>query len=309
MQLFECPHCGNRLYFENAQCLSCGNKVLYAASRRRFVPADGRHPPCANAASCGCNWTAADGPFCLACSLNKTIPDLSVAGNRERWSAVEQAKKRAVVSLLAFALQVRSKRDADDDGGLAFDFLAPIEESGPGSVRTGHDNGLITLNVAEADASEREKMRAAMGENYRTLLGHFRHELGHFAWDRLICDDPARLEAFRERFGDERLDYEQALARHYAKGSPPPWSPGDQDCRPRTAARSSHRRVADDHHLFETTGIDGLLEVLHERSRSNSQPRPSPIARVHAGRRRSIAGRRPRASGNATDRCAERSHG
>ena len=120
-------------------------------------------------------------------------------------------------------MAVGPKQHPGDEIGLAFDFLAdPI---GPGSehVLTGHDNGLITLNVAEADSSEREKMRAEMGENYRTLLGHFRHELGHYYWDRLIRDDPARLAEFRELFGDESADYDLALQNHYANGAPPDW--------------------------------------------------------------------------------------
>ena len=87
---------------------------------------------------------------------------------------------------------------------------------------TGHDNGLITINLAEADDSERERMRRQMGEPYRTLLGHFRHEIAHYYWDRLVRDAPG-IEAFRQLFGDEREDYGAALQRHYANGPPPDW--------------------------------------------------------------------------------------
>jgi hypothetical protein len=35
-------------------------------------------------------------------------------------------------------------------------------------------------------------------EPYRTLLGHFRHEVGHYYWDRLVFDsrwlDPMSAE-------------------------------------------------------------------------------------------------------------------
>ncbi len=224
MKLFACPHCGHRLYFENAQCLNCASLVLYDPERSGFVLSGVDASPCANATECACNWTAGPGQaFCRACALNKTIPDLAIAGNRERWIRVEAAKKRAIYSLLAHGLAVGPKQHTGDEVGLAFDFLAdPI---GPGSehVLTGHDNGLITLNVAEADSSEREKMRAEMGENYRTLLGHFRHELGHYYWDRLIRDDPARLAEFRALFGDESADYDLALQNHYANGAPPDW--------------------------------------------------------------------------------------
>jgi hypothetical protein len=227
MKLFSCPNCGHRLYFENAKCLACGTDVLYDPATADMLPAN---TPgiyiCANAAECSCNWATAEGqPFCRACRLNKTIPDLSIAGNRQRWTRVEAAKKRAIYSLLAYDLSVGPKQSPDDEVGIGFDFLAPATGAGPGGehILTGHDRGLITLNVAEADSAEREKMRVQMGEQYRTLLGHFRHELGHYYWDRLIRDDPARLAEFRSVFGDESVDYEEALRQHYANGAPPDW--------------------------------------------------------------------------------------
>lgn len=227
MKLFVCPRCGGRLYFENAQCLNCGGLVIYDPEAGAFLLSGEEASACANAAECGCNWRAGPGSsFCLACALNKTIPDLSVAGNRERWIGVEAAKKRAIYSLLAFGLPVGPKANPGDEIGIAFDFLADLPPGGAPSsehVLTGHDNGLITLNVAEADSSEREKRRAEMGENYRTLLGHFRHELGHYYWDRLIRDDPERLDSFHRLFGDESADYEEALRRHYGDGAPPDW--------------------------------------------------------------------------------------
>jgi hypothetical protein len=227
MKLFNCPNCGQRIYFENAQCLNCGNVVLYDPAPAEFVLAASEGVfQCANAAECACNWRAKeDSPFCQACGLNKTIPDLTIDGNRERWTRVERAKKRAIYSLLAFDLTVEPKDNPEDESGLAFDFLADPIGGGPGGERilTGHDNGLITLNVAEADSAERERMRAEMQENYRTLLGHFRHELGHYYWDRLIRDDAERLAAFRAIFGDDSADYEQALQAHYANGAPADW--------------------------------------------------------------------------------------
>jgi hypothetical protein len=222
MKLFSCPVCGNRLYFENAQCLACGSAVAFAPERSTFVAVDADAPACRNAAECGCNWTAApdrDG-YCVACALNHTIPDLSVDGNRDRWSRIERAKRRLVYELLMFDLPVVPKSGPDDEAGLAFDFLA---DSGAERVLTGHDGGLITLNVIEADPAERERMRLAMGERYRTLLGHFRHEVGHYYWERLVRDDPDVLERYRALFGDEREDYGAALERHYAQGPAPDW--------------------------------------------------------------------------------------
>jgi hypothetical protein len=227
MKLFDCPHCGGRLYFENAQCLNCGSLVLYDPEASAFVLTGSDASACANVSECGCNWVAEPGGlFCRACALNKTIPDMSISGNRERWIRVEAAKKRALYSLFAFGLPVGPKANSGDEIGIAFDFLAdPVIGDAPTGERvlTGHDNGLITLNVAEADSSEREKMRARMGENYRTLLGHFRHELGHYYWDRLIRDDSRRLERFHALFGDEGADYDDALLQHYAQGAPPDW--------------------------------------------------------------------------------------
>src|ERR1700730_4374118 len=68
----------------------------------------------------------------------------------------------------------------------------------------------------------REQLRVSMGEPYRTLLGHFRHECGHFYWDKLVRDG-GKIESCRALFGDESENYEGALKRHYASGAPPTW--------------------------------------------------------------------------------------
>jgi hypothetical protein len=81
---------------------------------------------------------------------------------------------------------------------------------------------VITVNLAEADDAERERRRLAMHEPYRTLLGHFRHEAGHYYWDRLIRDS-GWIEEFRRLFGDDREDYAAALRRHYDDGPRADW--------------------------------------------------------------------------------------
>ncbi|TIU89317.1 MAG: hypothetical protein E5W01_11970, partial [Mesorhizobium sp.] len=161
-------------------------------------------------------------------------------------------------------------------------------------ILTGHDNGLITLNVAEADSAERERRRVEMGENYRTLLGHFRHELGHYYWDRLIRDDPQRLAAFRALFGDERIDYEQALKTYHAEGAAPDWQ---QDHISAYATSHPWEDWAETwaHHLHITDTLEmvhalnfplGRLETVeaNELSRSDTggelQPAPSEPAAV-----------------------------
>ena len=226
MRLFACPNCDQRLYFENSRCLACGSEVLYDPVETEFVLLGGSNFACLNADPALCNWRAPEAQsFCRACALNKTIPDMSVEGNRDRWIRVEAAKRRLIYALLSFGLEVRPKATPDDQAGIAFDFLADPIGAGPGGehILTGHDNGIITLNVAEADSVEREKMRVEMGETYRTLLGHFRHEIGHFYWDRLIRDDPARLARSRELFGDDTRDYGQALQGLYNNPPAPGW--------------------------------------------------------------------------------------
>ena len=109
-----------------------------------------------------------------------------------------------------------------------------MEDAQNKPVKTGHENGVITVNIAEADEDEREHRRLAMHEPYRTLVGHLRHESGHFYWDRLIANSPNLIQ-FRELFGDETLDYEVALEAHYKQGPPAEWSERNV-----TAYASSH---------------------------------------------------------------------
>jgi hypothetical protein len=195
-----------------------------------------RYRRCANLmTAASCNWMVpapreGDDPafntdglapgYCLACSVNRTIPDLSVESNGELWRKLEHAKRRLISQLLALGLPVVS-RHADPAHGLAFDFLSNM----PGSphVMTGHEHGVITLNAEEAEDAVRERIRAEMREPYRTLLGHFRHEIGHYYWD-LLVQPTAWLDEFRVLFGDERADYTAALQRHYEQGPPPDWS-------------------------------------------------------------------------------------
>jgi hypothetical protein len=155
-------------------------------------------------------------PFCVSCRQTRVLPDLSVPQNVDRWYRIEVAKRRLFYTLAQLGLVEPCPPDGERDGPV-FEFLADT----PGHmVMTGHANGLITLNVVEADDAERVKRRVEMHEPYRTLLGHLRHESGHFYWDRLI-DEEGRVEEFRAVFGDESVDYAQALQRHYSAGSPP----------------------------------------------------------------------------------------
>ncbi len=230
MKLFKCDRCGNPIYFENEKCESCGAALGFdpvAGGMLSFdfeAAAPDGFRRCANATDRVCNWLVEQSDsndFCEACRYNRTIPDLTVAGNLERWREFEGAKHRVFYSLRRFGLEPVTRIE-DPAFGLAFDFLAESPAVGAPRIMTGHDDGVITLNLKEADDVEREKSRSAMGETYRTLLGHFRHEIGHYFWDRLVKNRPA-LDGFRACFGDESADYAAALQAHYSMGAPADW--------------------------------------------------------------------------------------
>ncbi|MGB8170262.1 MAG: putative zinc-binding metallopeptidase [Chthoniobacteraceae bacterium] len=224
MNHFRCQ-CGNALFFENTACLQCGNAVGYDPADGKMRKIDDGFVRCRNGSEFGvCNWLVpAGGPaYCTACRLNRIVPDPSVPENLDAWRRMEAAKRRVVYTLARLGIPPVSKLERPD--GLAFDFLAPW----PGyRVMTGHENGVVTLNLLEADDSYRERERHRLGEPYRTLVGHFRHEVGHYYWDRFFqnrdSDDP-QLGELRALFGDEREDYLTALARHYAEGPGTVWA-------------------------------------------------------------------------------------
>jgi hypothetical protein len=240
VKLFECQNCGQLIFFENTQCERCEHILGYLPDRTTLgamVPeggdlwgalaAPGEHFRfCANAAYGACNWLVpADGPdvFCDACRLNRTIPNLEETGNLLLWRRLETAKHRLVYGLLRLGLPLANKFD-DAQNGLAFDFLAGSDATfyeGP-QVVTGHAEGVITIDIAEADDAERERHRRDMAEPYRTLLGHFRHEIGHHYWERLVRGSVWH-DAFRGMFGDETQPYGAALDTHYADGPKPDW--------------------------------------------------------------------------------------
>ncbi len=244
MKLFECQHCGQPLYFENIRCESCGRSLGYLPAAetisaleegkrglRALAERKGRYRYCANAQFGTCNWlVSVDSPeqFCAACRHNRMIPDLSLPENQANWRKIEARQAPAVLHAAQASAAVADQAGGSRArAGVRFSGRSAAEQRAANSapaepVMTGHDNGLITINLAEADDSERERMRRQMGEPYRTLLGHFRHEIAHYYWDRLVRDAPG-IEAFRQLFGDEREDYGAALQRHYANGPPPDW--------------------------------------------------------------------------------------
>jgi len=242
MKIFSCSACKHVAFFENSQCTRCGHLLAYLPDRALLTalepdlsgseppPADGhvrylaldpaakgsRYRLCQNYATYAvCNWAIPEhdpNVFCPSCHLNEMIPDLSNPSAIDSWRALEVAKRRLVYTLQALGLPLESKEE-EPRTGLAFAF----KQDGPNGERvlTGHCDGLVTINLSEADPAARESARTRLGERYRTLLGHFRHESGHYYWDRLLKDS-ALLSAFREQFGDEQQDYDEAVKRHYA---------------------------------------------------------------------------------------------
>ncbi len=241
MKLFSCENCQQTLYFENDHCVNCGALVGYcpeaatlAVLRPSNADAPGtfeirlpnndtrRYRQCGNARVDACNWLVpadSNAQFCRSCALSEVIPDLSDRANDQAWRRIEAAKRRLLYALYALKLPVVPKTE-QEHGGLAFRFLKGTEDE---PVMTGHDDGVITLNVEEADFAFRENMREKMGEGYRTVLGHLRHEIGHYYWDCLVRDTD-RIDGFRALFGDERQNYEDSLERHYDYGPPANWT-------------------------------------------------------------------------------------
>jgi hypothetical protein len=131
------------------------------------------------------------------------------------WRKIEAAKHRLYYTIMALRLPT----EPGNSGGqrLAFEFLASSPQLDGSKVMTGHNGGVITLALEEAHDAQREAIRTSMGEPYRTLLGHFRHEIGHYYWDVLVRDNES-LEECRNVFGDDSLDYGQALQSYYQYG-------------------------------------------------------------------------------------------
>lgn len=231
MKRFVCSNCKQRVHFESATCLACGHSLgfdpyaMQMAALRDVAPQSGLFQKvnldsktvrfCGNAQHGACNWLvpeADSGPLCRACSLNRTIPNLGEAGSLEKWQLIERAKKRLVYSLLRLDLPFDGRENANP---LTFDFIA--------RAMTGHLDGVVTIDLLEADPVEQERRRAFFSEPYRSLLGHLRHETGHYFWMLLIANG-TDLEGFRALFGDERADYDEAIQIHHANGAPADWA-------------------------------------------------------------------------------------
>lgn len=226
MQSFTCPDCNTRVYFDNLFC-ACGKALFYEPEARIMV---NEAEPCAHRDTIQCNWAAApDETLCRSCALSDTVPALNVGDNQQLLARAERAKRWVLANLSNWGWFT------DADQGMRPRFQMLSENTGNGravQIMMGHDNGEIVINVTEADELIRVQRQHQLGEQYRSMVGHFRHELAHFLFDRLALA-PGFTDAFRPLFGDERADYDAALQEHYAN----PKDPGEDFI---TAYATSH---------------------------------------------------------------------
>jgi len=215
VRAFACPDCRHLVMFESLECLASETRLAFDWGAREMVALrDGS--ACANRELIGCNGLAGPAGLCASCALTRTRPRDEDQG-RERFARAEAAKRRLMFELLELGLPVTGYRERDR--GLAFDMLNSEREG----IITGHREGVITLDLAEADDAHREKVRTEMGEPYRTLLGHLRHEVGHY-YEPILCPEASpERERYRTLFGDERTEYQAAMDRHYEHGAPTDW--------------------------------------------------------------------------------------
>lgn len=228
MQSYLCRTCGHQLYFENSRCVSCGSRLGFSRGERALVPVDddGRHDDaegrtwwvCRNLRLSGCTWlTREQGGQCDSCDLTRTRPhDDDAVGLAQFWDA-ERAKRHLVVELDTLGFPVVGKHE-DPEGGLCFDMLSSVAEQ----VTIGHANGVVTIDLAESQDSHRARLREQLDEPYRTMLGHLRHESGHYYEWQLVRGEELQARS-RALFGDERASYADAISRHYAEGPPDGW--------------------------------------------------------------------------------------
>jgi hypothetical protein len=244
MRAFVCHQCHEQLvFFENTRCVHCQALLGFDPARGDLLALEtqddgtyrslevrgegavtgaARYRRCANEVLAACNWLVdADrhrGPsLCASCSLTRIRPNDADLDGLRAFAEAEGAKRQLLFQLADLGLPVTSRHD-DPERGLAFDLLTSERDS----VVIGHQRGVITLNLAESDDAYRERTRLQLGEAYRTLLGHFRHEIGHYYWEVLVAGGPA-LEEFRTRFGDERIAYRDAIEQHYEQGPRVGW--------------------------------------------------------------------------------------
>lgn len=242
--------CGSRIFNDNVQCIACGSELGFCPQCQALAPitasAEGGYqcgnPGCGAALQKCVNYVEhhvcnrclppeqdeGEG-LCSDCRFNTTIPDLSIPANRAKWSELESAKRRLLYDLRVLRLPLGTHDDGvrpplyfafKDDAISPKDKWRAFRKSE--KVYTSHNAGLVTINIQEADPVEREKLRVNFEEPHRTVIGHFRHEIGHYYWDVLIRG--RREQECAAVFGDHlNPAYGDALATYYQSGPPANW--------------------------------------------------------------------------------------
>jgi hypothetical protein len=218
MRIHACPNCKATAYFSNLRCI-CGNTLVYDPEQDGFFA--GRKS-CANRSRIGCNWVAEQGDtdLCRSCAMTEVVPDIEQGDNLALWSRAEASKRWVLATLGRWGWFT----DADQGPNPRFHLLSEDTAKGRTNVITGHQNGLVTINLAEADPIEEVRRREALSERLRTMTAHFRHEIAHFLYERLAVDHPDFASRFGRVFDDPQADYGAALKRHYANGAPADWN-------------------------------------------------------------------------------------
>ena len=211
MQIFRCPSCDRRVYFHNLSC-DCGQQLTFDPTEQ-VMRKD--RPFCANRDEIGCNWTGEFDGLCRSCNMTEVLPDLREADNLPLWARTEGAKRWVLANVARWGWF----QPSDPGDRPKFRLLSEQTFTGEEAVTMGHADGVITINVTEASDPVLAQRQDELGELYRTMIGHFRHELSHFLQLRLSADEQF-LAGFRELFGDEREDYGAALQRHYQNPKP-----------------------------------------------------------------------------------------
>ncbi|OBI44444.1 putative zinc-binding metallopeptidase [Mycobacterium sp. E796] len=237
MHAFACPLCRGFAPFDSRRCPNCSAELgLHVPSRAMVATSDGTAVidgevwvQCTRSETLGCNWLTpelqeigGEQGRCIADSLIRREPDADDTIAVEKLASTAVALRRLVYQLIDIGLPIDPYWRKD--GGLAFDLLSSY--SGRERVVIGHADGVITIDLVESLDAYREALRVNLGEPYRTMLGHFRHEVGHYYQNVLVEQDPGAaryLDECREIFGDERVDYQAEMARHYKFGAPPDW--------------------------------------------------------------------------------------
>ncbi len=223
-----CPHCRTFVYLDALTCPDCEADLGYNIETRTFlgvrhgrVEIDGRRWYTCSNREWACNWLVReDAPAgrCFSCRLTRRRPEADDTVALEKLAKTEEAKRRLILQLGDLGLPI-VPWDVEE-GGLGFDLISSLSDGKP--VTIGHANGIITIDLAESLDDRREALRVRLGEPYRTMLGHLRHEVGHYYQTGLLTDDAA-WDRCRALFGDERASYRDAISRHYKLGAPADW--------------------------------------------------------------------------------------